>query len=250
MSQVLGVPYWFASDSNGSKSVFNQKIFNKPNFWVGSSHHAGSKIRTKSGLGPQGKKFGWFHLAALNDLFYIHEYAELQTLKKLLWVVKVVLPIVFLFNCNKIIKTEFKFPTKINLAFSQTPIVSRAKSKWYKKQKQWKIEFKFTTTDFSNFDKRWSDAHFVSLLSYYYCSFRMPEPIFQSYLSFQRAVTCNATSLFEDWIPFAPGHLQGVNWISLSCQIKFFKVNITQFLQFSFSRNIANSQIHSYQPCS
>ena len=38
---------------------------------------------------------GWVHLVAQNDLFYIHEYEELQTLKQLLWVVKVALPIVF-----------------------------------------------------------------------------------------------------------------------------------------------------------
>ena len=32
------------------------------------------------------------------------------------------------------------------------------------------MDFKFTTTDKSNFDKRWSDAHFLSFLFYYYCN--------------------------------------------------------------------------------
>ena len=32
-----------------------------------------------------------------------------------------------------------------------------------------KFCFKFTATDRSNFDKRWSDEHFLSFLFYYYC---------------------------------------------------------------------------------
>ena len=31
-----------------------------------------------------------------------------------------------------------------------------------------KIGFKYTTTDLSNFDKRWSDARFVSVLFFFF----------------------------------------------------------------------------------
>ena len=37
--------------------------------------------------------------------------------------------------------------------------------------KRLEISFKFTITDLSNFDKWWSDAHHVSFLFYYYCTF-------------------------------------------------------------------------------
>ena len=36
---------------------------------------------------------------------------------------------------------------------------------------KWKNDFKFTTTDQSNFDKQWSDAYFVFFLFYYNCIF-------------------------------------------------------------------------------
>ena len=48
------------------------------------------------------------------------------------------------------LRPEFKFPAKIDLAFSTKKLR--------------------TTTDNSNFDKRCSDAHYVSSLSYYYCT--------------------------------------------------------------------------------
>ena len=37
-------------------------------------------------------------------------------------------------------------------------------------KKSQEIVIKFTFTDYSNFDKRCSGAHFVSFLFYYYCT--------------------------------------------------------------------------------
>ena len=48
---------------------------------------------------------------------------------------------------------------------------SRSKSKWYKTKKEYKKFALFKATDHSNFDKRCSDAQFLSFLFYYYCNF-------------------------------------------------------------------------------
>ena len=48
---------------------------------------------------------------------------------------------------------------------NSTPIISRAKN-----PKSQEIGIEFTTTDCSNFDKRCSDAHFMTFLFYYYCN--------------------------------------------------------------------------------
>ena len=51
-----------------------------------------------------------------------------------------------------------------------TPIVCKAKNKWYKPKKSQEIGIKLTITDCSNFENRCSGAHFVSFLSYYNCT--------------------------------------------------------------------------------
>ena len=53
----------------------------------------------------------------------------------------------------------------------QTSIVSWSKTKRNKHQTNKKIGFKWMATDLSNFNKQWSDAHFVSFLFYSYCTY-------------------------------------------------------------------------------
>ena len=53
--------------------------------------------------------------------------------------------------------------------------VSRSNTKRYKHQNKirnwlWIHDCRLLTTDLSKFDKRWSDAHFVSFWYYYYCT--------------------------------------------------------------------------------
>ena len=50
-----------------------------------------------------------------------------------------------------------------------TPIVSRTKSKWCKQLKVKKFALILQLQTCSNFEKIFSDAHFVPFLSYYYC---------------------------------------------------------------------------------
>ena len=86
-----------------------------------------------------------------------------------------------MYSSNKITKTRIQiYCQNWNGLFSNishqmmiwlSPTVSKSKSKRYKPQKNEEIIcFKFTTTALSNFDKQWSNAHFVSFLFYYNCN--------------------------------------------------------------------------------
>ena len=128
------------------------------------SKFASKKVRTAKEMQP----ISWFWLIAFTKIEQKYDQTVTYILHKK--------PL--LYSCNKITTTQIQnFRQNWNGLFSNishqmmiklTPIVSRAKSKWYKPKKVIKLALNSQLLT-SNFDKQCSGGHFMSFLFYYYC---------------------------------------------------------------------------------